>query len=128
MLLKLQMEASHPKHTKIEISKDDHKHLHAKGWLNDNLIDYWMQFQPDSFIYVFSTHFYTKLEDKSVNSVLSWTANKRIDVFSKKFIYVPTHKNQHLSLMVVINAGMIDLCDELNNQSEIPAYWCILTG
>jgi Ulp1 family protease len=80
-------------HTAIEISKDYHKHLHPKGWLNDVLIDFWMQwitrmeFQPDSSIHVFSTHFYAKLEYEGVNSVLSWKANWGIDVFSKKFIF-----------------------------------------
>lgn len=79
-----------------------------------------MEFQPGSSLHVFTTHFSTKLEDEGVNSVLSWTANKGIHVLSKTFIYVPIHRNQHWSLMVVINAGMIDFCDELNNQSEIP--------
>jgi len=126
MLLKLQMETAHPRHTAIEISKDDHKHLHPKGCLNDNLIDFWiqwitrMEFQPGSSIHVFSTHFYTKLDDKGVNSVLSWTANRGIYVFSKKFIFVSIHWNQHWSLMVVVSAGLIDLCDELNVKSEIP--------
>ncbi len=95
MLLQLQTEATQTRHTKIQRSKDDHKLLHAKGWLNDNLIDFWMQqitrmeFQPDSSMHVFSTHFYTKLEEEGVSSVMSWTANKGIDMFSKMFIYVP---------------------------------------
>ncbi len=78
-----------------------------------------MEFQPDSSIHVFSTHFYTKLEDEDVNSVLSWTANRRSDVFLKKFLFVPIHPNQHWSLMVVVNAGLTDFCDELNVISEI---------
>jgi hypothetical protein len=91
MMLKLQKEAAHPRNTAIVISKDDHKCLHPKGWLNDVLIDFrlqWitrMEFQPDSSIHVFTTHFYTKLEDEGVNAVLSWTANRRINVFTKKF-------------------------------------------
>jgi Ulp1 family protease len=126
MLLKLQMEAAHPRNTAIVISKDNHKHLHPKGWLNDVLIDFWLQwitrieFQPYSSIYDFTTHFYTKLEDDGVNAVLSWTANRGINVFTKKFIYVLIHRNQHWSLMVIVNAGLIDFCDELDVESEIP--------
>jgi Ulp1 family protease len=86
--------------------------------LNDNLIDFWMQlitrmeFQPDSSIHVCTTHFYTKLEDEGVNSILRWAATKGIDV--------PIHRNQHWSLMVIIYAGLTDFYDELNNESEIP--------
>jgi len=79
-----------------------------------------MEFQVDSSVHVFSTHFYTKLEDEGVNEVLSWTANRGINVFTKKFIYVPIHRNQHWSLMVIINPGLIDFCDDLNVKSEIP--------
>ncbi len=79
-----------------------------------------MEFQPNFSIHVFSTHFYTKLEDDGVNSVLSWMVNKGIDMFSKKLIFVPIHQNQHWSLIVAVNAGLIDFCDELNVRSEIP--------
>ena len=48
------------------------------------------------------------------HSVLSWMVNKAIDMFSKKLIFVPIHQNQHWSLMVAVNAGLIDFCDELN--------------
>ncbi len=37
-----------------------------------------------------------------------------------KFIYVPIYRDQHWSLMVIVNVGMIDFCDEYNNESEIP--------
>ncbi len=42
-------------------------------------------------------------------------------MFSKKFTFVPIRRDQHWSLMVIVNAGLIDFCDELNNRSEIPA-------
>jgi hypothetical protein len=126
MLSRLQTEAVHPRNTSLVISKDDRKLLNPKGWLNDTLIDFWMrwitrmEFRVDSSVHVFSTHFYTKLEDEGVNEVLSWTANRGINVFTKKFIYVPIHRNQHWSLMVIINPGLIDFCDDLNVKSEIP--------
>ena len=126
MLSRLQTEAVHPRNTSLVISKDDRKLLNPKGWLNDTLIDFWlhwitrMEFRVDSCVHVFSTHFYTKLEDEGVNEVLSWTTNRGINVFTKKFIYVPIHRNQHWSLMVIINPGLIDFCDDLNVKSEIP--------
>jgi Ulp1 family protease len=129
MLLKLQMEASHPRHTTIQTLKEDHKCLSPKGWLNDSLIDLWvqwitrMEYQLDSSIHTFTTHFYVKLEDESVNSVLSWTANKGIEMLSKKFIYVPLHREWHWPLIIVVNLGLIDVCDECNNIIECP---CVL--
>jgi Ulp1 family protease len=125
MLLKLQTEAVHPRNTAIVTSKDDCKLLNPKGWLNYVLIDFWLQwitrmeFQPDSSVHVFTRPFYKKLEDEGVNAVLSWTAIRGINLVTKKFIYVPIHRNQHWSLMVIINAGLIDFCDELDVKSEI---------
>ncbi len=58
-----------------------------------------------------------------MHTVLNWTINRDIEVFSKKMVFVPTHKNQHWSLTVIINADLVDHFDEVNETSEIP---CIL--
>jgi Ulp1 family protease len=38
-------------------------------------------------------------------------------------VFVPIHKDQHWSLAVVTNAGLLDFCTEENEPSEIP---CIM--
>jgi Ulp1 family protease len=82
-------------------------------------------------VHFFSTLFYTRMEDLGPHAVQRWTASKRknIDVFTKKFIFIPVNeKNVHWSLCVVVNPGAI-----LNNLEELnkaPAaeevYPCIL--
>lgn len=56
-------------------------------------------------VHVFTTQFYTKLEDEGVEAVSSWTAKKKLDIFEKKFIIIPINKNIHWSLFVVVNPG-----------------------
>jgi Ulp1 family protease len=73
------------------------------------------------FIHRYHYHpFLHKLEDEGMNSVLSWTADRGIYALSKKFIYVPIHRNEHWPLMVLINPGWIDFCDECNNKTMCP--------
>ena len=37
----------------------------------------------------------------------SWTAKRDVDIFEKKFIFVPVNKSLHWSLCVVVNPGAI---------------------
>ena len=43
-------------------------------------------------IKIFSTQFYTTLEGKGSTSVEKWTKHKNIDVFEKKFLFIPINK------------------------------------
>jgi Ulp1 family protease len=62
-------------------------------------------------------------------AVISWTAQKNIDVFRKKCIFIPVnHDNSHWSLCCVVNPGFI-----LNNVKALKKdprddepYPCIL--
>ncbi len=111
------------------ISKKDRERLHPGKWLNDNLIDFWLQWitwkelQPDSSLHMLTIHFYTKLSTEGVESVIDWTTNRDIDIFSKKMVFVPIHKDHHWSLAVVINPGLLDCLNEEDEPCEIP---CIL--
>ena len=49
----------------------------------------------------------TTLKDEGAKAVESWTANKNINVFEKKLIFVPINANLHWSLCVVVNPGHI---------------------
>lgn len=59
--------------------------------------------------HVFTTQFFSRLEDEGVSSITSWTAKKGIDIFEKRFIFIPVNKDIHWSLLVVVNPGKI--CD-----------------
>ena len=60
-------------------------------------------------VHFFSTHFYPwLLEEGGLKRVSSWTAQKNIDVFRKKWIFIPiNHADTHWSLCCVVNPGFI---------------------
>jgi Ulp1 family protease len=58
-------------------------------------------------LHFFTSHFYTTLLNDGPESVTSWTAKKNINIFEKKFIFIPINKDLHWSLCVVVNPGSI---------------------
>jgi Ulp1 family protease len=79
-------------------------------------------------VHFFTTHFYTTLSKEGPNGVSRWTERKKIDVFSKKFIFIPVNEGLHWSLCIVVNPGAI--LNNLKELNEAPAdeelYPCIL--
>ena len=56
--------------------------------------------------------------------VMNWTARKNIDIFKKKFVFIPINESLHWSLCVVVNPGKIkSKSEQQNSNDEIP---CIL--
>jgi hypothetical protein len=74
VLLQLQKQACEPKKSFVTVIKHDREWFCDGGWLNDNIINFWLQWvtrmesHPDSSIHTMITFFYTKLE-----SILHWT-------------------------------------------------------
>jgi len=62
--------------------------LEEGNHLNDvNFWMYWISHQEyaqSTEVYIFTTHFYTKLAEEGVQPVSWWTINKGIDIFTKK--------------------------------------------
>ena len=58
-------------------------------------------------VHIFTTHFYSTLREHDVKGVTSWTATKNIDIFRKKFIFIPVNQGLHWSLCCVVNPGAI---------------------
>jgi Ulp1 family protease len=79
-------------------------------------------------VHCFTSHFYTALSEDDPKAVTSWTARKKIDVFTKRFIFLPVNQSLHWSLCVVVNPGAI--LNNLKALNEAPAdnevYPCIL--
>eukprot|EP00531_Pseudo-nitzschia_arenysensis_P017418 CAMPEP_0116119764 /NCGR_PEP_ID=MMETSP0329-20121206/2819_1 /TAXON_ID=697910 /ORGANISM="Pseudo-nitzschia arenysensis, Strain B593" /LENGTH=1105 /DNA_ID=CAMNT_0003613495 /DNA_START=267 /DNA_END=3584 /DNA_ORIENTATION=+ len=114
----------------IEIRVEDYERLDTKQWLNDSLVDMWMQWisrhiicKRTSNVHFFTSHFYTTLASDGVEGVKSWTAKKNIDIFDKKLIFIPINKTLHWSLCVVVNPGSIQTQSEDDEDSELP---CVL--
>jgi Ulp1 family protease len=99
---------------RVTITDYDFKTLEPGMFVNDNIIDFWMcwltwkELPRDSSVYIFTTHFYTKLKCEGYDSVACWAANRQINVLDKKMILIPINDQSHWSLCAVINAGYID--------------------
>lgn len=61
----------------------------------------------DSKVHFFTSHFFSTLESDGPEAVASWTRRKKINIFSKKLIFVPIAKQFHWSLCVVVNPGAL---------------------
>ena len=72
-------------------------------------------------VHVFTTQFYSKLEDQGAEAVASWTAKKGVDIFEKKFIFIPVNKDIHWSLCVIVNPGMVAnaIDQDVENDDEV---------
>ncbi len=64
--------------------------------------------EVSSDVHFFSTQFFQKIQDQGVESVQNWTKRRKIDVFEKKFIFIPINDHLHWSLCVVVNPGRIE--------------------
>ena len=99
----------------VVIRVKDYKCLEPETWLNDSLVNFWMQWisrgingKISSHIHVFSSHFYTKLCKEGAKEVTSWTAKKKINVFEKTLLFIPVCVRAHWSLCVVVNPGHVE--------------------
>jgi len=98
----------------VTIRGEDYDRLKPYEFLNDTLIDFWISWiikrmgAAANNVHVFTTQFFTKLEDQGVDAVSSWTAKKNLDIFEKKFILIPVNKDIHWSLFVVVNPGKVE--------------------
>jgi hypothetical protein len=118
----------------MTIRVGDYERLEPVEYLNDTLIDFWMQWYvrahamrslikcfmsilpfshrrftrhaDRSKVHLFSSHFYTALRKKSPD-IAKWTRNKGINIFEKQLIFIPINQTLHWSLCVVVNPGMI---------------------
>jgi len=78
----------------------DNSHLH----LNDEVINQYMDLiteRSPNTVYAFNTFFYLALSDKGYCHVSRWT--KKIDIFSKKKLFIPVHveEENHWCLVCV---------------------------
>jgi len=118
----------------ITIGKEDVGRLEPGQFLNDTLIDFWMKWISrkditiESNFHFFSSYFFTTLMDEGVNAVTSWTAKRNINIFEKKFIFIPINESLHWSLCTIVNPSSVENVNRteqelLDDEYEIP---CIL--
>ncbi|KAG0688960.1 Smt3-specific protease [Pichia californica] len=107
----------------IKITSADLLTLSDRHWLNDNVIDFYMQLikgyvnaKGISKVHVFSTFFYTTLQSKGYAGVRKWAKRAKVDVSELDYVFVPCNLNQvHWALAVIDNVNQsFDYIDSLN--------------
>ncbi|XP_042607420.1 sentrin-specific protease 1-like [Cyprinus carpio] len=91
---------------RLTITRKDLQTLNHLNWLNDEVINFYMNLlverskQPNlPSAYTFNTFFFPKLRSSGYNAVRRWT--KKVDIFSVDIILVPVHLGVHWCLSVV---------------------------
>lgn len=97
---------------KIDITVRDIKTLCDGQWLNDNIIDFYLNLVAERSSKIgkkyssfsFSTHFYSTLEGpKGYQGVARWALRKKVNVTEQDFIIIPINRNQVHWCLAVIN-------------------------
>ena len=98
----------------IDFCDADRDRLEPGEWLNDCMIDLWLRWiskdqhlTGDNSCHFFTSLFYTMLSTKGPDSVAKWSAAKQLNVFEKRYIFIPVNESLHWSLAVVVNPGEI---------------------
>lgn len=90
----------------IDISSNDLQTLKDGKWLNDNVIDYYINLiiMDNKQVFGWTTHFYSTLQSKGYQGVSRWAKRKKVNLFEKEIIIVPINiSNYHWALAVVDN-------------------------
>ncbi|KAJ8265675.1 hypothetical protein COCON_G00147740 [Conger conger] len=91
---------------RLTITRKDIQTLNNLNWLNDEVINFYMNLLVERSrspalpsVYTFNTFFYTKLRSAGYSTVRRWT--KRVDIFTSDILLVPVHLGVHWCLSVV---------------------------
>lgn len=114
----------------IPITRKDLVTLSGLQWLNDNVINFYLQLICDRSVkdsnypktYAFNTFFYTNIITKGYASVKRWT--RKVDIFSYEIVLVPVHLGMHWCMAVVdMVQQKIEFYDSLydGNTAVLPA-------
>lgn len=90
---------------RLQITRRDMATLAGLNWLNDEVINFYMNMLMDrgekdgyAKVYAFNTFFYPKIMSGGHAAVKRWT--KKVDIFSVHFILIPVHLGMHWCLCV----------------------------
>jgi len=89
----------------IQITRKDMNTLHGNNWLNDAIINFYLQMiaersnQEGLKVYATSTFFYPKMMSSGQPALKRWT--KGVDIFEQDLILIPVYLGMHWCLAVV---------------------------
>lgn len=90
----------------IDIKVSDLQTLSDGKWLNDNIIDYYINLimMNNSRVFGWTTHFYSTLQSKGYQGVSRWAKRKKVNLFEKDIIIIPINiHNYHWALSIINN-------------------------
>ncbi|XP_052541952.1 sentrin-specific protease 2 [Tympanuchus pallidicinctus] len=109
---------------KLRLSREDIQTLNNFSWLNDEVINFYMNLlmergKKENYpsVYAFSTFFCHKLLSEGYTAVKRWTRN--VNLFKHHIILVPIHLRSHWTLVVVdIRMKTITYFDSLGKRGD----------
>ncbi|KAI5967671.1 hypothetical protein CANMA_002851 [Candida margitis] len=90
----------------IDISYADLQTLKDGRWLNDNIIDFYLNLvmKQSPKVFIWTTHFYSTLASRGYSGVARWAKRKKVDLLAMDKVIVPVNiSNTHWALAVVDN-------------------------
>uniref|UniRef100_A0A0N5CES1 ULP_PROTEASE domain-containing protein n=1 Tax=Strongyloides papillosus TaxID=174720 RepID=A0A0N5CES1_STREA len=111
----------------MSITKKDIQHLDENTWLNDNIINFYMELIMDRSknclkypkVYAFNTFFYQNISnpERGYKMVKRWT--RKIDIFQMKYIFVPINLNNVHWCMAIIDVPKKEIryCDSMRKRN-----------
>ncbi|XP_078571968.1 uncharacterized protein LOC144859306 isoform X1 [Branchiostoma floridae x Branchiostoma japonicum] len=91
---------------RLEITRKDMHTLAGLNWLNDEIINFYMNMimdrgniQGNLKVHAFNTFFYTKITQQGPSSVMRWT--RKVSLFSMDLVLVPVHLGMHWCMAVL---------------------------
>ncbi|KAJ3088577.1 Sentrin-specific protease 6 [Quaeritorhiza haematococci] len=109
----------------VSVRWEDWQHLDPGEFLNDTVIEFYLRYlmlnklqkSLADQVYIFNTFFYQQLTRKGdkekgaglyriqYERVKKWTS--KVDIFKKRFVFVPINENLHWYLVVIYNPGAL---------------------
>lgn len=109
----------------IDITTKDLLTLADCQWLNDNIIDFYLNLvmELDDLVYCWTTHFFTTLKKNGYKGVARWAKRRKINVMELNTIVVPINSmNTHWSVAVIDNVQKtISYYDSLSSGGNLHA-------
>lgn len=109
----------------IDLSVRDLQTLCDGNWLNDNVIDFYLNLVSDLSpqVYCWTTHFFTTLKLKGYQGVARWAKRRKVNVFEKAMVIVPINiMSTHWALAVIDNKKKtISYYDSLSSSGNLNA-------
>lgn len=101
----------------IDITVRDLGTLCDGRWLNDNVIDFYLNMVSEKYpdVYCWTTHFFSTLKQKGYQGVARWAKRRKVNVTEKNLVVVPINiMSTHWAMSVIDNkAGTISYYDSL---------------